>query len=79
MSRLLVILALCAFGSLGEHIECGDLISDDCISEYDNAVANGSLDPFYKRCVGEGGAEPLRTRCSLCCFEHSQCCAGNIT
>ena len=46
---------------------CGNSISDDCQSEYDNAIRNGNLDYFYHRCATEGGSQPLRTRCSLCC------------
>ena len=46
---------------------CGDSISDDCQSEYNNAINNGNLDYFYHRCATEGGSQPLRTRCSLCC------------
>ena len=46
---------------------CGDSISDDCQAEYDNAIRNGNIDYFYRRCATEGGSQPLRTRCSLCC------------
>ena len=46
---------------------CGNSISDDCRSEYDNAIRNGNIDYFYHRCATEGGSQPLRTRCSLCC------------
>ena len=49
--------------------QCGDGISDDCQSEYNNAINNGNLDYFYHRCAREGGSQPLRTRCSLCCNE----------
>jgi len=51
----------------------GTYISDDCQSEYDNAVQNGDLEYFYHRCATEGGATPLRTRCSLCCGEGGGC------
>ena len=47
--------------------QCGDGISEDCQSEYNNAINNGNLDYFYRRCATEGGSQPLRTRCSLCC------------
>jgi len=47
--------------------ECGADISDDCQAGYDNAVANGNLEDFYCFCGTEGGATPLRDRCSLCC------------
>ena len=47
--------------------ECGYEISDDCLSEYNNAVDDDNLDQFYHRCDTEGGSQPLRTRCSLCC------------
>ena len=50
--------------------QCGDTISDDCRSEYNNAINNGNLDYFYERCATEGGSQPLRTRCSLCCDEN---------
>ena len=43
--------------------ECGNEISDDCESEYNN----GDLDSFYSRCETEGGSSPLRARCALCC------------
>ena len=42
------------------------IISDDCATEYANAVANDDLTGFYERCRDEGGADPLRDRCSLC-------------
>ena len=48
-------------------MECGDGISDDCGSEYNNAVNNNDLDSFYGRCKFEGGSSPLRARCALCC------------
>ena len=47
--------------------ECGYEISDDCESEYNNAINNGDLDSFYSRCETEGGSSPLRARCALCC------------
>jgi len=42
-------------------------VSEDCEKEYENALANNDLEKFYKRCDNEGGANPLRLRCSLCC------------
>merc|ERR1712241_1660793 len=50
-----------------QELECGDKISSDCRSECDNALRNGNLDHFYNRCETEGGSQPLRKRCSLCC------------
>ena len=35
--------------------------------EYENANNNDNLQSFYDRCAIEGGSEPLRLRCSLCC------------
>ena len=49
--------------------QCGYDISGDCQSEYNNAIANDDIDSFYRRCATEGGFQPLRTRCSLCCNE----------
>jgi len=52
---------------------CGDTSNDadDCTSEHGNAVANGNLQGFCDRCENEGGANPLRNRCSQC-----QCCSA---
>ena len=55
---------------------CDDQNSDDCLVEYNNAVNNITLDYFYRRCATEGGEEPLRTRCKLCCNADA---AGNYT
>merc|ERR1712232_61710 len=52
--------------STSPRIACGDTVSVDCQSEYDNAVANSNLPVFCNRCVMEGGADPLRKRCSMC-------------
>ena len=49
--------------------ECGSDISDDCQSEFNNHQNNGALEKFYYRCSAEGGHDPLRLRCSLCCPE----------
>jgi len=46
---------------------CSTFDSDDCKSEYNNAVANNNLPAFFARCHTEGGEKPLRSRCSLCC------------
>ena len=36
---------------------------------YQNTIvpSNGNLGYFYKRCATEGGTQPLRTSCRLCC------------
>ena len=47
--------------------ECGTTDSSDCTSEYENAKNSDNLQSFYDRCATEGGSEPLRLRCSLCC------------
>ena len=47
--------------------ECGTTDSSDCTSEYENSKNNNNLQSFYDRCSTEGGSEPLRLRCSLCC------------
>ena len=47
--------------------ECGYEISSDCESEYNNAVNNYDIESFYSRCETEGGSDPLRARCGLCC------------
>ena len=45
--------------------ECyGTDVSDDCQSEYDNAVRNGNMVDFYHRCTIDEG---FRTKCALCC------------
>merc|ERR1719322_1958805 len=55
-----------------QDYECGNEISDDCESEYNNAINNGDLDSFYSRCETEGGSSPLRARCALCCNQDDQ-------
>ena len=49
--------------------QCGNYDSDDCKAEYGNAINNGNLEYFYHRCATEGGSQPLRKRCSLCCSD----------
>merc|ERR1712226_574278 len=44
--------------------DCGSGISDDCQMEWDDKE---SEEKFYERCDSEGGSNPLRWRCSLCC------------
>ena len=40
-------------------------ISDDCLTEFQNAVDNGHIESmFYGRCNAE---EAFKNRCSLCC------------
>ena len=39
-------------------------ISDDCLTEFQNAVVNGNMSPFYGRCNGD---DSFKNRCSLCC------------
>ena len=34
---------------------CGNYDSDDCVSEYNNAVNNNDLDAFYHRCATRKG------------------------
>ena len=41
--------------------------SADCISEYERFENDGNLQGFYDFCVNEGGADPLKDRCSRCC------------
>lgn len=51
-----------------ENTDCPtDRISGDCRTEYDNAIRNNNLASFYNRCRTEGGSNPLRNRCALCC------------
>ena len=47
--------------------QCGGNISSDCSSQFNNAQNNDKLDEFYYRCAAEGGSDPLRLRCRLCC------------
>ena len=62
--------------------DCGSGISDDCQMEWDDKE---SEEKFYERCDSEGGSNPLRWRCSLCCpgmnyiwFKCSKQFTGNI-
>ena len=60
---------LMAYWNFSEY-SCGNFTSEDCQSEYNNAINNGNLDYFYHRCATELGSQPLRTRCKLCCKEN---------
>jgi len=53
-------------GGLAEtqDLPCGSDNSDDCVTEFHNG-----LGPFCYRCSHEGGSNPLRNRCHLCCTE----------
>ena len=53
-------------GGLAEaqDLPCGSYNSDDCESEFHHG-----LGPFCSRCSNEGGNNPLRNRCHLCCTE----------
>merc|ERR1712151_838857 len=53
-------------GGLAEaqDLPCGSDNSDDCVSEFHHG-----LGPFCSRCSNEGGNNPLRNRCHLCCTE----------
>merc|ERR1712110_1359580 len=44
--------------------DCGSGISDVCQSEWDDKE---SVWKFYERCDAEGGSNPVRWGCSLCC------------
>lgn len=47
---------------------CGQIISTECQSEYDNALGHGNLNDFCSRCSCESGKRnPFRQRCSICC------------
>merc|ERR1712083_109956 len=46
-------------------------IPDDCLTEFNNAVVNGNMSPFYGRCNGE---DAFKNRCSLCCT--TECPSG---
>jgi len=46
-------------------------ISDDCLTEFQNAVVNGNMSPFYGRCNGD---DSFKNRCSLCCT--TECPSG---
>lgn len=54
-------------GSSTDHDCPTNTISGDCRTEYDNAIRNNNLASFYNRCKSEGGSNPLRNRCALCC------------
>ena len=41
-------------------------ISSDCRSEHRNALRNGNLKSFYRRCESDAG---FYARCALCCEE----------
>ena len=51
---------------------CGETNDQNCTNEFENAERNNNLANFYKRCRTEGGANPMRKTCSLCCSQ------GNI-
>ena len=53
-------------GGLAEtqDLPCGSDNSDDCVTEFHHG-----LGPFCFRCSHEGGSNPLRNRCHLCCTE----------
>ena len=57
-------------------------ISNDCQREWENFVIRGGNDysAFSRRCEGEQGVQPLRSRCALCCldtFEFTATVASN--
>lgn len=65
-----VVANICPMPEKFEHgmpYACGQFDSGDCKQEYKNAVNNGNTAGFCRRCATEGGASPLRKRCSLCC------------
>ena len=47
--------------------ECGVENSEDCQLEYGNAARNGDITDFCIRCASEEAANPLRSRCNICC------------
>merc|ERR1711972_889182 len=53
-------------GGLAEtqDLSCGSDNSDDCVTEYQHG-----LEHFCFQCSHEGGSNPLRNRCHLCCTE----------
>ena len=51
---------------------CGEDNDHKCQTEFKNAKTNKNLKDFYTRCRTEGGANPMRKTCSLCCNQ------GNI-
>jgi hypothetical protein len=59
--------AIITAGTVEPALACGSYDSSDCKSEYNNGKNNGNLAHFYSRCRTEGGSQPLRSRCSLCC------------
>ena len=46
---------------------CGETHDQNCRNEFENAKRNNDLEFFYKICRTEGGADPMRKTCSLCC------------
>jgi len=50
-------------------MQCGSRssTSDDCESEYRNALDRNDLDQFCDRCREETGSDPLCDRCDRCC------------
>lgn len=63
--------------AFGKKKDCGDddytsdEVSVDCKVEYSNAKTNDKIPAFCSRCHDEGGATPLRKRCSFC---RQACC-----
>ena len=58
---------ICLALGLAASQECGNFDSADCLREYENGRLVGSFEAFFARCEDEEGADPLRSRCSLCC------------
>lgn len=65
--RALCLAVLLGAASAAEYYSCGNRVSDDCRREWRNAKANHDEAGFCSRCGHEGGADPLRKRCRLCC------------
>lgn len=49
--------------------QCGAAIAGDCQSAFNNAKNQDNVAAFCNRCANEGGSNPLRKRCRLCCDE----------
>lgn len=68
----LAVAALCVTQGAVYALECGDFNSQDCVTAFDNAQnSKKDMTAFEKRCMNEGGSQPLRARCALCCDKTS--------
>merc|ERR1712110_168246 len=49
--------------------QCGTTNAGDCQGAFNHAKNQDNVAAFCNRCANEGGSNPLRKRCRLCCDE----------